>query len=119
MPSVTKSLLQSESALVSIIQDLLVSEDPDRRVIATPSICLCILLLNIECHSFPVEERRSLICGFLTNEVRVVSYNLRVTIHCNSYDLFFMFKFRVTNCTICDCKIYWLKFLCRISHSFL
>ena len=119
MPSVTKSLFQSESALFSIIQDSLVSEDPARRVIATPSICLCRLLLHIECHSFPAEERRSLICGFLTNEVRVVSYNLRVTIYCNSYDLFFMYKFRVTNCTICDCKIYCLKFLYRISHSLL
>ena len=119
MLSMTISLFQSESALVSIIQDSLVSEDPARRVIATPSICLCRLLLHIECHSFPAEERRSLICGFLTNEVRVVSYNLRVTIYCNSYDLFFMYKFRVTNCTICDCKIYCLKFLYRISHSLL
>ena len=84
MPSMIKSLFQSESALVSSIQDSLVSEGPAGRVIATPSICLCRLLLNIEYHFFPAEERRSLKCGFLTNEVRVASYNLRVTIYCKS-----------------------------------
>ena len=65
----TKSLFQSESALFSIVQDSLVSEGPAGMVIATQSICSCILLLNIKYHSFPVQEGRFLECGFLTNEV--------------------------------------------------
>ena len=47
-------------------------------------------------------------CGFLTNELQVESYELRVTIYCTSYGLLF----RVTiYCMSCDCNI----ILCKIS----
>ena len=36
------------------------------------------------------------ICGFLTNELRVASYKLRVTIHCTSYKLLFTYELRAT-----------------------
>ena len=100
MPSMTKPLLESESA--SIIEDSLITEGAAGRVIATWKICLC--RLNIEYHSFPSEVRRSLKCGFLANKVQIASYNLQVTIHCKSFELIFTFKFRVTNCSIYDCK---------------
>ena len=95
MLSMTISLFQSESALVSIIQDSLVSEGSAGRVIATRSICFCRLILNIEYHSITDEKRRSLECGFLTNGVRVVSYKVLVTIYWKSYELFFAFKFQI------------------------
>ena len=38
--------------------------------------------------------------GFLTNELRVASYELRVTIYCTSYELLFTYELRViTYCT--------------------
>ena len=110
-----KIFFQSESSIVSIIQDSLVSRGPAGIVIATTSICLCRFLLNIEYHSFPAEEIRYLKCGFLINEVRVASYNFWVTIYCKSYELFFTYKFRGTNCTICDSKIDYLPYQPSIS----
>ena len=38
--------------------------------------------------------------GFLTSELRVASYELRVTIYCTSYELLFTYELRViTYCT--------------------
>ena len=38
--------------------------------------------------------------GFLTNELRVASYELRVTIYCTSYESLFTYELRVvTYCT--------------------
>ena len=35
-------------------------------------------------------------CGFLTNELRVASFELRVIIYCTSYELIFTHELRVT-----------------------
>ena len=36
------------------------------------------------------------ISGFLTNELRVASYELRVNIYCTSYESLFTYELRVT-----------------------
>ena len=40
--------------------------------------------------------KHQIISGFLTNDLRVASYELRVTIHCTSYEGFFTYELRVT-----------------------
>ena len=45
-------------------------------------------------------------CGFLTNELLVASYELRVTIYCASYELLFTYELRVT----IYCASYELRF---------
>ena len=56
--------------------------------------------------------------GFLTNELRVTSYELRVTIHCTSYELFFTCELRVIiYCTSCELILhsnYELLFIARV-----
>ena len=34
-------------------------------------------------------------CGFLTNELRVTSYGLRVAIYCTSYELLFTYEYEL------------------------